>query len=228
MFAQEDYIIKILKLQDCHLRIIKVESEKINQISFTVVHATNTLPTEKCPVCKSNNIARKDCRIRVINHAIVVGFNCLIKYHLLRYYCKDCSKIFNENNNFISPRIQHSNIVIQNILKDCKEICSFRSIAKRYHLSTTTVIKIFTENVKFGRLPLTEVIGVDEFKGTVGFSKYCFIIKDLLNSEIIEILSSRKQEIIEGFLKSIPKNERETVKFIVMDLWKPYRTIFRF
>ena len=69
---------------------------------------------------------------------------------------------------------------------------------------------------------------MDEFKGTVGFSKYCFIIKDLLNSEIIEILSSRKQEIIEGFLKSIPKNERETVKFIVMDLWKPYRTIFRF
>jgi transposase len=33
---------------------------------------------------------------------------------------------------------------------------------------------------------------------------------------------------VEEYLKTIPKEEREQVKYIVMDLWKPYRTIFKF
>ena len=223
-----DYITKMLKLQDDNITIFDVCFSVENQNLFTSIFVKSIIPHKTCVLYGSNNIISKGYVIRTIRHNLIVGSFCIIKYHQRRFKCLDCSKSFNEETKLIEKSKQLSQIQIQSILLECKNVCSFRSIANKLNISTTTVIKVFRENIYVPPLPLTEVIGVDEFRGTTGISKYCFIIKDLLDNEIIDILSSRAQKSVEEYLKTIPKEEREQVKYIVMDLWKPYRTIFKF
>ncbi|MGI6770331.1 MAG: ISL3 family transposase [Bacilli bacterium] len=224
----KDYITKMLKLQDENLVIFDVCFSVEKQNLLTYIFVKTAIPPKTCVLCESNNIISKGYVIRTIKHNLIVGSFCIIKFHQRRFKCLDCSKSFNEKTKLIEKSKQLSQVQIQAVLQECKNVCSFRSIAKKLNISTTTVIKIFRENVYVPPLPLTEVIGVDDFRGTTGISKYCFIIKDLLGNEIIDILSSRTQKSVEDYLKTVSKEEREQVKYIVMDLWKPYRTIFKF
>lgn len=225
---QSDYTINLLKLQDDNFEIFSVENIIENNSSKVVIHIRYKKRLEKCIYCQSTKLLSKGIKTRTINHSKVVGHLCLLKYYQRRYVCINCNKTMNEVTNFLPPRIKNSNILKQNVLIECKEVCSFQSIANKYNISINTVIKIFKENVSMIRLPLPEVIGIDEFKATTSNSKYCFIIKDILGDEIVDILKSRRQDDIEAYLASISKEERTHVKYIVMDLWKPYRTIFRF
>jgi transposase len=222
------YTTKLLKLLDDQLIIYDYNEEVIGGVTHNILHVKRNNEVHECIICHSKNIVIKDYRERTIRHHSILGINCIIKYHQRRCLCKDCGKVFPEQNKFVSPRQQISNLVVAGVLKECKEQVSFRTVAKRLNISSTTVIDVFLKHVSVNRLPLPETIGIDEFRGTTGISKYCFIMVNPLNGDIIEILKSRRQDVVEDFIKRIPKEERYGVKYIIMDLWEPYKTIFRF
>ena len=66
-------------------------------------------------------------------------------------------------------------------------------------------------------------MGIDEFKATGDtISKMAFIIVDEEKHNIFDMNNSRLSLDIEKYFKRYSKKERDKVKFITMDLYKPY------
>lgn len=82
-------------------------------------------------------------------------------------------------------------------------------------ISNDTIVK------NNGLLP--EILGIDEFSATKDtFSKLAFIIVDQTNKNIFDINNSRKSLDIDKYFRNYSKRERDKVKFITLDLYKPY------
>jgi transposase len=218
----------MIKLQDEKLYFVNYEEAVIKGTKCAIIHVKRLNETQSCPHCSSLSVVIKDYRIRTIKHHSFMGLNCIIKYHQRRKVCRQCNKVFNEFNTFVKPRQRLSNLVISGIMKECLEQQSFKSIAKKLNISHTSVINNFAIQTSLTRLTLTETICVDEFKGTTGDSVYCFILGDPVSQEIIDIVSSRRQDELEKYFKDIPQDERYKVKYVVIDLWDPYRSLFKF
>ena len=102
-----------------------------------------------------------------------------------------------------------------------------KDIARRNNVSSSTVNRILhsiSEDKLIknsGKLP--SVFGIDEFKATKDtISKMAFIIVDQNKHNIFDINNSRLSLDIEKYFKRYSKKERDKVKFITMDLYKPY------
>lgn len=82
-------------------------------------------------------------------------------------------------------------------------------------ISNDTIVK------NNGLLP--EILGIDEFSATKDtFSKLAFIIVDQTNKNIFYINNSRKSLDIDKYFRNYSKREMDKVKFITLDLYKPY------
>ena len=104
---------------------------------------------------------------------------------------------------------------------------SEKDIAKRNNVSTNHVNRILDEISKdklvknYGKLP--DKFGIDEFSATKNTkSKMAFIIVNQDSHNIFDINNSRLSLDIEKYFKRYSKQERDKVKFITMDLYKPY------
>src|SRR5690606_40063502 len=71
------------------------------------------------------------------------------------------------------------------------------------------------------------VLCFDEFKATNKEIKYAFILGDPLSGEIVDILPSRQQEYLYDYFNKVSDEERYGVKYIVTDLFEPFRTIVK-
>ena len=54
---------------------------------------------------------------------------------------------------------------------------------------------------------------------------YLFIIVDFVNKKIFDILPSKHKEKLEKYFQKTPKIQRDTVKYITMDMWEPYKKV---
>jgi transposase len=70
------------------------------------------------------------------------------------------------------------------------------------------------------RLP--EALSIDEFKGNASTGKYQCILVDPIKKRILDILPDRTQNHLADYWRSIPRKEREKVRFFVCDMWRPY------
>ena len=180
-----------------------------------------------CIHCGSTNIVTKDYYVRTIKYLDIAGYNSIIKYKQKRYKCKDCKLTFNEGNSFVKKHSTISNPTKIKLLEECRIKQSFTDVGKRLNLSTTTVLNEFKDHVSISRNKLTEVLCFDEFKATNGAVKYAFILGDPLSGEIVDILPSRQQEYLYDYFNKVSDEERYGVKYIVTDLFEPFRTIVK-
>jgi transposase len=75
---------------------------------------------------------------------------------------------------------------------------------------------------------LPEVICIDEFKNLRSAEgKYAFLILDPLAHKIVDVLEDRKTETLEKYFYFIPWYERKKIKYIVSDMYCPYRTLIK-
>ena len=100
-------------------------------------------------------------------------------------------------------------------------------IAFRNNVSSSSVNRILNNISKDtivknnGKLP--SVMGIDEFKATKDTkSKMAFIIVNQDNKNIFDINNSRLSLDIKHYFNNYSLQERRKVKFITMDLYKPY------
>lgn len=116
---------------------------------------------------------------------------------------------------------------VYNVLGDLKdETETFASPAKRHNLSVNPVIKIFDDYVRISRKSLSDVICIDEvyaFKSRN--SSYVCALLDYHSQEIIYFLPSRHMGKLATYFRAIPKEERNKVKLVSIDMWHCYRTI---
>jgi transposase len=115
-----------------------------------------------CPFCgKKLNI--HGYYTRKLTHSTFANRKCSIHYMQRRYKCENCKITIHEQNPFSSSRESITHETKINVLTDLKYTeATYTSVASRYNLSTTQVIRIFDKHINIPRKPLPEVLSIDE------------------------------------------------------------------
>lgn len=213
-----------------------LEIVNIKGIETKVFHGYLTYTPEYCPKCGCVNESfddiikwnwKRNCKIKIPK---ACGFNTLLVLDKQRFYCKNCHKTFTATTDVVEFHKQISNDTNLNIKLELMQKGSEKDIAKRNNVSSNHVNRILDEIAEdklvknYGTLP--EVMGIDEFNATKDTtSKLAFIIIDQNKHNIFDINNSRLSLDIEKYFRRYSKQERDKVKFITMDLYKPYYTL---
>ena len=156
----------------------------------------------------------------------ISGFNALLKLNKQRYKCKNCNKTFIAKTNIVKKHCFISNNVKYGVALKASNKISEKDIASDFNISHNTVNRIinsFFEKYKVNYKHLPEVLCFDEFKSTKDADgAMSFIYCDAKNHKIIDIVENRQLKYLKKYFSHYPKNVRNKVKYIVMDMYKPY------
>ena len=230
-----DYTKNILNIKDDNIYFYEncLEIKKIKGIETKIFHGYLTYNPECCLHCGCVNEGfddiikwdfKKNCKIKITK---ACGYNTILLLDKQRFYCKHCNRTFTATTNVVDFHKQISNDTKLAVSLDLMTKDSEKNISKRNNVSTNSTNRILDEiaNDKLvknnGHLPTS--LGIDEFmatKDTIG--KMAFIIVDQNEHNIFDINNSRKSNDIWKYFFRYPKSERDKVKFITLDLYKPY------
>lgn len=224
-----NYITDNIKIQDYDLQLINIEHKYINNVKTIILNCRliNESSLTPCPECGSVISKVKDYYTRNIKYIEMFGYKSIIKFKQKRLICIDCHKTFNVTSSIVNKGCSISNPTKLKIIQESKQKQSFKDIAFRYGISTSSTIDSFTKNVSMSRNPLSEIICIDEFKANTEHGKYAFILGDPVSGIIIDVLPSRTQEYIYHYFNLITPEERFKVKYVVSDMFESYRTVKR-
>jgi len=221
---QEYYINNLLRIEDKHLKIKRVETKE----NVMEVHIHFTQGYFECPKCQFKSCKVHDYRQRRIKHGIINGYEVYLNYKRRRYACKYCGTRFPEPNNFVTKFAKISNVTKHHILKEAQKVQPFKSIAERLNISLSTAMRHIDKHVNPNRLKLSETIAIDEFKKTnLGYGKYALIICDPIEKKVIDVMKNRRTDWLVNYFGQIPLEERKCVNNVIMDLWAPYKNIVK-
>jgi len=180
-----------------------------------------------CPSCCSSDIIKNGYKTRTIKDGTNYLKLYIINIKIKRFKCKYCGNTFYESNPCTNKgETITNNSIIEIMQKLLKANYTYDSIGKDMHLSSQNVIDIFDRYYDYERpSSLPTILSFDEKSSNDKYTKspYIFIILDFLNHKIFDILPNRhKEKIIKYFMK-FPLVERKKVKYVVMDMWDPYR-----
>lgn len=237
--SQSNYTRNILNIKDENIIFAEncLETIKIKGITTKVFRGKLTYTPSVCPNCgclyESNPETiikygfKKNCKIKLPK---VSNYNTILLLDKQRFYCKYCHSTFIANTDLVDFHKQISNNTETSIKLELMEKGTEKDIARRNNVSSSTVNRILhsiSEDKLIknsGKLP--SVFGIDEFKATKDtISKMAFIIVDQNKHNIFDINNSRLSLDIEKYFKRYSKKERDNVKFITMDLYKPYYSL---
>ena len=230
-----DYIKKILNIKDDNIYFYEncLEIVKIKNKETKVFRGYLTYNPEYCPKCGCINESYDDiikwnwkrkCKVKITK---VCAYNAILLLDKQRFYCKNCHKTFIATTDYVGFHKQISNDTNLNIKLELMQKGSEKDIAARNNVSPNHVNRILHQISEdklvknYGKLP--KKFGIDEFNATKDTkSKMAFIIVNQDNHNIFDINNSRLSIDIEKYFKRYSKSERDKVKIITMDLYKPY------
>ena len=236
--ALTDYTKNILNIEDKNIYFYDdcFEIKKINNIETKIFHGYLTYTPETCPICGCINNGPEDiikwnfnrnCKIKITK---VCNYNTIILLDKQRFYCKHCDKTFTASTNIVDFRKQISRDTQTSVVLDLMTKDSEKNIAKRNNISTNSVNRILDDisSDKYvknnGSLPTS--FGIDEFSATKDtISKMAFIIVNQESRNVFDINNSRLSKDIYKYFTRYQKSERKKVKFITVDLYKPYYSL---
>ena len=238
--TQYNYIKDILNIKDVNVYFNEncLEISEYKGVNTKIFHGYLSYIPTHCDRCGHVNnghediIAwgwKKNCKVKVTK---VCGYNAILLLDKKRFKCNHCGKTFTARTNFVDFHKQISNDTKLNITLDLIHKGTEKDIARNNNVSTNTVNRIL-HNISEDKLVkrqghLPKIIGIDEFKGPKDtISKMAFIIVDEENKNIFDLLNSRKTKDIKNYFKRYSKRQRDKVKFITMDLYKPYYKLMK-
>lgn len=202
-------------------------------ISDTTIEGTRktltleTLPCSAyCPCCGFRMHSR-GIKKRTINHPVLQdGYELFLILKQRRWRCTnpDCRFESNESFRFVNKSRRSTNATDMMIVQSFRDLSvSALAIAKKFNVSDTHVLDVFDRYVKLNRLPLPDIISIDEvYIDMDNYCKYALVIQDFYTGDPIDILRSRRNNVTEPYFASIPIEERKAVKYLLSDMYNPY------
>lgn len=214
-------------------KMFDLEERKIRDIDIITtdedVFAIITLKAEpiECPHCKATTSRTHDYRQRTINHAILNGHNTCLVYNQRRYFCSSCRKAFPEPNPFVFSGRRISKYTILRVMKMLMDPrVTFSMAASATDLSVSSVQRIFDMHAGIKTRPFPKILCIDEVYAVKYHQKvYACVLVDFSNNQIYDLLPSRKKYDLANYFSQIPRETRESVQYISMDMWNTYREL---
>lgn len=213
---------ELLNLEDPDLIVSDISTIQ-NQKFVTL----ETKPSPRfCPLC-GFRMHSKGVKKRQIKHPILQDtYELILVLKQRRWRCTNptCHYDVSESFKFANKHRRTTNATDLLIVFAHRNLTeTTTSIANRFHVSDTYVHDIFSRYVKMNRLPLSDIISVDEvFIDMDDYCKYALVIQDFYTGNPIDLLRSRRKNVTEPYFLSIPKEERYMVKFLISDMYNPY------
>lgn len=205
---------KLLNLEDV---IVK----KISHADDFVKIYLETIPKDHiCPRCGLTTKHIHDYRVQTIKDLPFQMKHCYLVLRKRRYACS-CGKRFSESYSFLPKYFQRTSRLTAFIASALHSTTSLKAVSEQTNVSTSTVGKIL-DSITYGRAKLDEAISIDEFKGNAASEKYQCILVNPIKHRVLDILPDRKRANLASYFYSIPKAERNRVKFFSCDMWEQY------
>ena len=211
-----DCIEKLLQLKDVIVTNIECSGEEMH------IHLRMVQRLHRCPQCGTLTSKVHDYRTQLVRDVSISGYATILHLRKRRHVCPNCGKRFDEYIDFLPRYRQFTNRVFLQILEQLKECRSIKGIAADNNMSPPTAAKIVNE-IDFRVRKLPEVLAIDEFKGNAEGEKFQCILADPKNRRVVDILPTRKHEMIRHHLLRF--SNRRDVKFVVMDMTGGYRKL---
>jgi len=200
--------------------ISKVERDK----NAGIIHIYMSLEQQyqECPHCKEAVYQIHDYKERQVKCPPYGNNNLLIHYRKRRYRCNSCQKRFAERNTLVRPYQRMSDELMAYILERLKSNHTVKSIAREANVSPATVNRLFSY-IADPPKRLPRVLSIDEFKGNAGGEKFQAILTDPIHHRVFDILPGRQNHHLTSYFHQFPREERQKVEAVVMDMTKYYR-----
>ncbi len=179
-----------------------------------------------CPSCGFKMHSR-GIKKRTIQHPILQDnyqFVLVLKQRRWRCTNPQCSYDISESFKFVNKGRRTTNATDMLIVTAYRDLMETSiSIAERFHVSDTHVMEVFDRYVRMDRLPLTDVISIDEvFLDMDDHCKYALVIQDFHTGDPIDLLRSRRTNVTEPYFSAMPLEERCKVKYLISDMYNQY------
>lgn len=215
---QHNFIRNLLDLKGVIIK--KVRYKK----NFVKIHIELPVREQTCPHCKSKTTKIKDYRTQIIKDIPIRFKTTLLSYRKRRYQCRECGKTFYEKAHFLPKRARKTTRVSEFIVDRLKTKQSMKDIAKDANVSINTVARLLPPLAVSSKY-LPEVLCIDEFKGNTGYYKYQVSLMDGKTRKPIDIIECRYKSHLFDYFNKFTLEERKKVKYVVIDLWKPYKDL---
>ena len=218
-------ILKTLNLKDKNIKFEEnfVEERKVKgkRCLIYIGYLENNI--EYCPHCGSfGSIKKNGTKTSMIKIPKVSELDAYLQLKKI-YKCKNCNKKITAQTSEIEYRCRISNNIKYSIIKYSKEILPHIFLAKIHNVSNMTIQRFLNriyDNEKLYKHNLPENICIDEFtamKRTMAFN-FC----DAKTGKTIDVVLDRSIDNLTKYFKYYTIDAREKVKFVVMDMYKPY------
>ncbi|VEU80054.1 ISL3 family transposase [Haploplasma axanthum] len=219
-----DNIIKVLEIEHLSHKIESIDAVSTDGIvSFHIKLKKETIP---CPLCNGITTTH-DYQNKNITHSISTNRKSYIIYRSRRYRCLICKKRFFESNPFTIKKDRISHYTKLSILEHLKNPSNtFTSASTIFNVSTKTVIDIFDDYVDPNRNILPKFLCIDEFHVSKRTKHpYACLFLDFETKKIIDVLKTRHKSYLLEYLSSLKHTELDSVKVVIIDMWKPYKDV---
>lgn len=182
-----------------------------------------------CPHCRQYTFSGYDSRYRLVEDLPISGKRLFLYLPIYRLWCSSCRKVTTEWIEFMSPYQRFTHRYISFIHRLCA-ISTVKDVSEMTGLHWNTVQRLdqsyLEEHLVKPSWEQIDTICIDE----VSYKKrhhYFTIISDHATGQIIEIIEGRAYQNVARVLKKIKRRIRLKIKWVSVDLWKPYLKIVR-
>lgn len=215
-------ITDLLDLEDNDIIISDIQ---IQGQTKTITLETPPVP-HFCPSC-GYRMHSRGIKKRTINHPILQdNYSLILILKQRRWRCTnpECLYDISESFKFVNKQRRTTNATDMLIVDAYRNLLeTSASIAKRFHVSDSHAHDVFDRYVKLDRLPLTDALSVDEVHLDMDDNcLYALVIQDFHTGDPIDLLRSRRTSVTEPYFASIPREERNQVKYLISDMYNPY------
>lgn len=217
------YISQMFNLQG--LLVDKVECLEMEK--QLIVHCRSPRTCACCPVCGVSTKKIHQYHYRQIKHDRLNEKQIVLHLKVRRFQCRNCRKVFSERIEGIDRK--KTSVNFRNETLGWLSKNSFRYIGQRFKISSSTLNRYVLAVsdcwlIDWNKINVT-ILGIDEhsFRG----HDLVITITDISNHKLLAILKTDRQRALIEFLNSIPKQARNNIKEVAIDLKTGYKTVIQ-
>ena len=206
-----------------NLKEVIVKSIK-NFENSVEIYAELPVCEQVCPCCGASTSKIHDHYLQPIKDIPIYFKPTTVFLRKTRYECKHCGKSFYPDNDFVAKYKRTSKRLVYYIVEQLRNNISAFSIAKNTNINAGFISKMLPY-LSITNTSLPRVLCIDEFKGNSEQYKYQVALLDGETHQIIDILKCRHKHFLCDYFKKFSTEQLNNVKFLVIDLWEPYKNI---
>ncbi len=216
-------IIKMLNLQG--LLVDKIEC--LEEEKILLVHCRSPRVYCLCPVCGKSTNKIHQYHYRQVKHDRLNERQIVLHLKVRRFQCRKCRKVFSEPIAGVDRK--KASVNFRNEALGWLSKNSFRYISQRFKISSSTLNRYVLAVsdcwlIDWNKIEVT-ILGIDEhsFRG----HDLVITVTDISHHKLLAILKTDRQRALTKFLNSIPKQAKNNIKEVAIDLKTGYKAVIK-